>query len=109
MLFLIQQKRDGKKVAAYGAAAKGNTFMNFAGISTDLVAFVADAAPSKQGKWMPGNHLQILRPEDLVAYRPDYVLIFPWNIAAEIVQQQAAITANGGRFVTAIPELAILN
>lgn len=109
LLFLLEQKRAGKKVAAYGAAAKGNTFMNFAGISTDLIAFVADAAPSKQGKWMPGNHLPILPPEDLVAYRPDYVVIFPWNIAAEIVQQQVEIRENGGRFVIAIPELAVLD
>lgn len=109
LLFLIEQKRDGKRVAAYGAAAKGNTFMNFAGISTDLIAFVADAAPSKQGKWMPGNHLPILPPADLVAYRPDYVVIFPWNIAAEVVQQQTLIRENGGRFVIAIPELAVLD
>lgn len=109
LFFLLEQKRAGKKVAAYGAAAKGNTFMNFAGISTDLIAFVADAAPSKQGKWMPGNHLPILSPEELVAYRPDYVIIFPWNIAAEIVQQQAAIRENGGKFVIAIPKLAVLN
>jgi len=108
LLFLLEHKRAGKKVAAYGAAAKGNTFMNFAGISTDLIAFVADAAPSKQGKWMPGNHLPILPPADLVAYRPDYVVIFPWNIAAEIVRQQTAICDNGGRFVIAIPELAVL-
>lgn len=109
LLFLLEKRRDGKKVAAYGAAAKGNTFMNFAGISVDLIAFVADAAPSKQGKWMPGNHLPILPPAELVAYRPDYVVIFPWNIAAEIVQQQAAIRENGGRFVIAIPELTVLD
>jgi SAM-dependent methyltransferase len=109
LLFLLEQKRNGKKVAGYGAAAKGNTFMNFAGISTDLIAFVADAAPSKQGKWMPGNHLPILPPAELVAYEPDYVVIFPWNIAAEVVQQQTAIRENGGRFVIAIPELTVLD
>lgn len=109
LLFLLEKKREGKKVAAYGAAAKGNTFMNYAGISTDLISFVADAAPSKQGKWMPGNHLPILPPANLVAYRPDYVVIFPWNIATEVVQQQAAIRDNGGRFVIAIPQLSVLD
>jgi hypothetical protein len=107
--FLLEKKREGKTVAAYGAAAKGNTFMNFAGIRSDLIAFVADAAPSKQGKWMPGNHLAIVPPADLIAYRPDYVVIFPWNIAAEIVQQQAALRDQGSKFVIAIPEVKVLS
>ena len=108
LLFLLNAKKEGRKVAAYGAAAKGNTFMNFAGIRSDLIAFVTDAAPSKQGKWMPGNHLPILPPAELLAYRPDYVVIFPWNIAPEIVQQQAAIRDYGGKFVIAIPEMKVL-
>lgn len=108
LLFLLEQKRQGKKVAAYGAAAKGNTFMNFAGIRSDLIAFVADAAPSKQGKWMPGNHLPIVPPAELLSFTPDYVVIFPWNIAKEVVEQQQAIRAYGGKFVIAIPDLQIL-
>jgi hypothetical protein len=108
LLFLLEKKRQGKRIAAYGAAAKGNTFMNFAGIRGDLISFVADAAPSKQGKWMPGNHLPIVPPAELLTYKPDYVVIFPWNIAKEVVQQQQAIRDYGGKFVIAIPDLQIL-
>jgi SAM-dependent methyltransferase len=108
LLFLLEQKRLGKRVAAYGAAAKGNTFMNYAGIRGDLIAFVADAAPSKQGKWMPGNHLPILPPAEILSYKPDYVVIFPWNIAQEVIEQQQAVLDYGGRFVIAIPSLQIL-
>lgn len=108
LLFLLEQKRLGKRVAAYGAAAKGNTFMNYAGIRGDLIAFVADAAPSKQGKWMPGNHLPILPPAEILSHKPDYVVIFPWNIAQEVIEQQQAVLDYGGRFVIAIPSLQIL-
>ena len=105
--FLIQQKRAGKKVAAYGAAAKGNTLLNFAGVKPDLLPFVCDAAPSKQGKFLPGSHIPILPPDALREQTPDYVLILPWNIAPEIRQQNAHITAQGTRFVTAVPEIRI--
>lgn len=105
--FLIDKKRNGKKVAAYGAAAKGNTLLNYAGVKPDLVPFVCDAAESKQGKFMPGSHIPILEPSALANYQPDYVLILPWNIAAEVQQQNAALRENGVRFVTAVPELSI--
>ena len=105
--FLIQQKKAGKKVAAYGAAAKGNTLLNYAGIKPDLLPFVCDAAPSKQGKFLPGSHVPILPPDALREQRPDYVLILPWNIAQEIKQQNTHLTATGTRFVTAVPELRI--
>jgi hypothetical protein len=107
--FLLEQKKAGKTVAAYGAAAKGNTLMNYAGLKTDLVSFVCDAAPSKQGKFMPGSHIPILAPDALLRAKPDWVLILPWNIADEVMQSQAIIQSWGGRFVRAIPELKVLN
>jgi SAM-dependent methyltransferase len=106
--FLIDQKRLGKSIAAYGAAAKGNTLMNYAGIKNDLIDFVCDAAPSKQNKYMPGSHLPILHPSELANRKPDWVLIFPWNIAKE-VQEQENIANWGGKFVAAVPELKVLN
>ena len=106
--FLIEQKRAGKKIAAYGAAAKGNTLLNFAGIKPDLLPFVCDAAPSKQGSYLPGSHIPILPPAALIERRPDFVLILPWNIAAEIRQQNGFILEWGGKFVTAVPSLRVL-
>ncbi len=106
--FLIDQKRLGKSIAGYGAAAKGNTLMNYAGIKNDLIDFVCDAAPSKQNKYMPGSHLPILHPSALAKRKPDWVVIFPWNIAKE-VEEQENIAIWGGKFVVAVPELKVLN
>ena len=106
--FLLEQKQAGKKVAAYGAAAKGNTLLNYAGIKPDLLPFVCDAAPAKQGKYMPGSHIPILPPSALAESAPDYLLILPWNIAAEVKQQNAALAAQGTKFVTAVPSLSIV-
>lgn len=103
--FLIEQKRAGKKVAAYGAAAKGNTLLNYAGVKPDLLPFVCDAATAKQGKFMPGSHIPILTPADLLEQRPDYLVILPWNIAAEVEQQNAKLAILGTKFVTAVPKL----
>ena len=105
--FLIRQKRDRKKVAAYGAAAKGNTLLNYAGVKPDLLPFVCDAAKSKQGKFMPGSHIPIFPPNALEEKRPDFVLILPWNIAEEVKEQQTVIRKWGGRFVVAIPNLRV--
>ena len=105
--FLIQAKRDGKKIAAYGAAAKGNTLLNYAGIKPDLLPLIADAAPSKQGKYMPGSHIPILPPQRIREFKPDYLLILPWNIADEVMQQNSFIREWGGQFVMAVPELCI--
>lgn len=105
LTFLIEQKRVGKKVAAYGAAAKGNTLLNYAGVKPDLLMFVCDAAASKQGKFMPGSHIPILSPAALTENRPDWVLILPWNIATEVMKQQDYIQQWDGHFVIAIPEL----
>ncbi len=106
--FLIAQKRLGKKVAAYGAAAKGNTLLNYAGVKPDMIEFVCDAAQAKQGKLMPGSHIPILHPSEMLNRTFDYALILPWNIAAEVVHQNKALRSRGVRFVTAIPQLAFL-
>jgi len=106
--FLIEQKRAGKKVAAYGAAAKGNTLLNYAGVKPDLLSFVCDAALSKQGKFMPGSHIPILAPQAMQEYRPDFVVILPWNLAEEVIKANAFVREWGGKFVTAIPALRIL-
>ncbi|MDX2503415.1 MAG: class I SAM-dependent methyltransferase [Gammaproteobacteria bacterium] len=106
LAFLIEQKKAGKTIAAYGAAAKGNTLMNYAGIKHDLIDFVCDAALSKQGKYMPGSHIPILAPEELARRKPDWVVILPWNIAEEVMNQQ--VMPWGGKFVIAVPELKVL-
>lgn len=108
LVFLIEQKRAGKSIGAYGAAAKGNTLMNYAGIKHDLIDFVCDAAPSKQNKYMPGSHIPILPPAELAKRKPDWVIILPWNIAEEVTQQQQQVRAWGGKFVIAVPELKVL-
>lgn len=107
LAFLIEQKRAGKKVAAYGAAAKGNTLLNYAGVKPDLLPFVCDAAAAKQGKFMPGSHIPILPPAALTEYHPDYLVILPWNIAAEVRQQNARLAELGTKFVTAVPKLEV--
>jgi len=106
--FLLMQKEAGKQVAAYGAAAKGNTLLNYAGIKPDLLSFVCDAAPYKQGKYLPGSRIPVLAPEALKVNRPDYVVIMPWNISDEIMNQVSYIREWGGRFVIAVPKLEIL-
>jgi hypothetical protein len=106
--FLIEQKRLDKKVIAYGAAAKGNTLLNYAGVKPDLVEFVCDAALAKQGNFMPGSHIPILHPSEMHKRQFDYVLILPWNIASEVMQQNAVLKTKGVRFVTAVPELEVL-
>jgi len=107
LAFLIEANLAGKTVAAYGAAAKGNTLMNYAGVKPDLVSFVCDAASSKQGKFMPGSHIPILAPKELRERRPDYVLILPWNIADEVVKSNEFVREWGGKFVVAVPALRI--
>jgi len=105
--FLEAQRASGQKVAAYGAAAKGCTLLNYAGIKTDLLPVVCDAAQAKQGKYLPGSHIAILPPSALSDNAPDYVLILPWNIAAEVRQQNASLLPRGSRFVTAVPYLEV--
>ena len=105
--FLIEAKRQSKSVAAYGAAAKGNTLINFAGIRPDLIRFVVDKNPVKQGKYMPGSRIPIGGEELLRKERPDYVVILPWNLREEIMLQLAYVREWGGKFVTAVPELEV--
>ena len=108
LLFLVEQKRRGKQVAAYGAAAKGNTLLNYAGIKPDLLPYVCDAAPSKQGKFLPGSHIPILPPGVLKERKPDILLILPWNIAQEVMQENAFLREWNGKFVTAVPNLRVM-
>jgi len=107
LAFLLEAKRSGRSVAGYGAAAKGNTLLNYAGVKPDLLPFICDAAPSKQGKFTPGGHVPILHPDAIAERRPDHVLILPWNLAAEISAQLRHVRDWGGRFVTAVPQLRI--
>jgi hypothetical protein len=103
--FLIAKKRAGRSIAAYGAAAKGNTLLNYAGIKPDLLPYVCDAAPSKQGKFLPGSHIPILPPVALKERRPDTIIILPWNIADEIINQHRYVREWSGQFVVAVPYL----
>ncbi|WP_300599537.1 class I SAM-dependent methyltransferase [Niabella sp.] len=105
--FLLDQKKSGKTVAAYGAAAKGNTLLNYCGIKSDFIDFVVDANPHKQHKFLPASHIPVVEEAHLKQARPDYVLILPWNLREEITKQLAYIKDWGGQFVTAIPALQI--
>lgn len=106
--FMIAAKEEGKSVAAYGAAAKGNTLLNYCGIGRDFIDYVVDANPAKQGRLLPGTRIPVLAPQAIEQTRPDYLLILPWNIAPEVIQQMAGIRAWGGRFVLPIPHVAVL-
>jgi len=103
--FLIEQKKAGKKVAAYGAAAKGNTLLNFCGVRGDFISFVVDACDFKQGHYMPGSHIPIVSEERIREEKPDYIVILPWNLEDEIVEQLSYIREWGGQFVIPIPNL----
>jgi predicted TPR repeat methyltransferase len=105
--FLIEAKRQGKLVAAYGAAAKGNTIINYAGVRPDLISFVVDSNPAKQGKYLPGSRIPIVDESRLQAARPAYVIILPWNIRAEVQNQLTYIKDWGGQFITAVPHLQV--
>jgi hypothetical protein len=107
LVFLIEQKRAGRRVAGYGAAAKGNTFLNFAGVRGDLLPYVCDAAPSKIGKFLPGSHIPIVSPARLREDKPDVVLILPWNLREEVERAHGYVRAWGGRFATAVPALRV--
>jgi hypothetical protein len=107
LAFLIDQKSQGKRIAAYGAAAKGNTLINYAGVRNDLLPYVCDAAPSKQGKFLPGSHIPILAPGAMRERRPDVVLILPWNIADEVIADHRYVLEWGGQFGVAVPHLQI--
>ena len=105
--FLIDAKRDGRSVGGYGAAAKGNTLLNFAGVRSDLLPWVVDRNPSKQGTYLPGSRIAVVDEARLRQVRPEFVVILPWNLRAEIAAQLAYVREWGGRFVTAVPRLDV--
>jgi 2-polyprenyl-3-methyl-5-hydroxy-6-metoxy-1,4-benzoquinol methylase len=106
--FLTARKREGKKVAAYGAAAKGNTLLNYCGIKSDLIDFVVDANPHKQHKYLPASHIPVVNESILKERQPDYIIILPWNLKTEITEQLAYVKNWGGKFVIPIPALQII-
>ena len=105
--FLDEAAARGRSVVAYGAAAKGNTLLNFCGVGTERIAFVVDRSPAKQGHYLPGSHLPVRAPEAIAQARPDYVLILPWNIRDEVMATMAHVREWGGRFAIAVPELTV--
>ncbi|MBN1213831.1 MAG: class I SAM-dependent methyltransferase [Candidatus Lokiarchaeota archaeon] len=103
--FLINKKNEGNKIIAYGAAAKGNTLLNYCGIKEDLITFVVDLSPFKQGKYLPGSHIPIVKENKIKTYKPDYILILPWNIKDEIIDQLDYVKNWNAKFFIAIPEV----
>jgi SAM-dependent methyltransferase len=106
--FLDEVRRTGRRVAAYGAAAKGNTLLNYCGIGADQIDFVADLNPHKQGTLLPGSHIPVHAPDHIAVAKPDYLLILPWNLKTEIMQQMDGIRAWGGQFAVAVPRLTVM-
>lgn len=106
--FLVEVQRSGKRLAAYGAPAKGNTLLNYCGVRGDFVDYTVDRSPHKQGTFLPGTRIPVYAPEKLLETKPDYVWILPWNLREEIIEQMAEIRSWGGRFVVAIPEVEVL-
>ncbi len=105
--FLLDAKRDGKKTASYGAAAKGNTLLNYCGIKKDMIYFTVDASPVKQGRFLPGSHIPVVNESFIRDIKPDYIIIFPWNIKKEIENQLQYIREWGGKLVIAVPRLEV--
>lgn len=109
LLFLLEQKRMGKKIAAYGAAAKGNTLLNYCGIrGTDLIEFVVDASPYKQGKFLPGSHIPVVSEQKIMQEKPDIIVILPWNIKDEIITQLCYARDWGAKFIITVPTLEVI-
>jgi len=106
--FLMNMKLENKKIAGYGAAAKGNTLLNYCGVHSDEIDFVVDANPHKQQKWLPSSHIPVVDENTLKEEKPDYVIIFPWNLKNEIVEQLSYVKEWGGKFVTVIPALTVI-
>lgn len=105
--FLTKAKQEGKKVAGYGAPAKGNTLLNYCNITTDLLPFTVDLSPHKQGHFLPGSRIPIYAPEKIEEFKPDYLLILPWNLKSEIQKQMSTIRNWGGKFIVPIPQVTI--
>ncbi len=107
LAFFVEAARRGQTVVGYGAPAKGNTLLNYCGIGPELMPFTVDRSPHKQGLYLPGTRIPVRAPEALLASRPEYVFILPWNLRDEITQQMSAVREWGGRFVVPIPELSV--
>jgi hypothetical protein len=107
LTFLIQAKREDKNIVGYGAAAKGNTLLNYCGVRTDFIDYVVDRSPHKQGHSLPGTHIPIYSPDRIKETKPDYLLILPWNLKQEVMQQMHYVREWGCRFVTFIPDVDI--
>ena len=106
--FLIEARRAGHRVVGYGAPAKGNTLLNFCGVGTDFIEYTVDRSPHKQGRFLPGTHIPVHSPERIAQTKPEYVLILPWNLQDEIMEQMTHIRSWGGRFIVPIPRLTVL-
>jgi 2-polyprenyl-3-methyl-5-hydroxy-6-metoxy-1,4-benzoquinol methylase len=106
--FLLEAKKENKKIIAYGAAAKGNTFLNYIGIKSDLISYVVDKSPYKQNKYLPGSHIPIVSENEIKEFKPDYILILPWNIKDEIINQLRYVKNWDCKFITAIPEIRVI-
>ncbi len=106
--FLLQAKKENKRVVAYGAAAKGNTLLNYSGVKNDLIEFVVDKSPHKQGKYLPASHIPIVEENRMQGLKPEYILILPWNIKDEVIEQLSYIKEWDGKFVVAVPELKVM-
>jgi C-methyltransferase-like protein len=105
--FLIGARRQGKRIAGYGAPGKGNTLLNYCGIRTDFLEYTVDRNPYKQGKFLPGTHIPIFAPQRISETRPDYVLILPWNLKDEIMEQLSHIRSWGAQFIVPIPDVKV--
>ena len=108
LAFLIAAKREGKSVVGYGAPGKGNTLLNYCGIRSDFIDYTVDRNTYKHDKFLPGTHIPIFPPERIRETRPDYVLILPWNLKEEIIEQMAYIREWGGQFVVPIPRVEVI-
>jgi C-methyltransferase C-terminal domain len=108
LAFLIEAQESGKQVVGYGAPAKGNTLLNYCGVKSDLLAYTVDVSPHKQEMLLPGTRIPVYAPAKILETQPDYVLILPWNIREEIMNNMAAIREWGGKFVVPIPTLTVL-
>lgn len=107
--FLIKIKREGKTIAGYGAPGKGNTLLNYCGIRTDLIDYLVDSNPYKHGMYTPGTHIPIFPPEKIRETQPDFVMILPWNLKNEIMEQISYVRAWGGQFIVPIPEVSVFS
>ena len=106
--FLLQQKTEGGKVAAYGAAAKGNTLLNYCGVKNDLLEYVVDANPHKQNKFLPASHIPVVNEDHLKSNKPQYVVVLPWNLREEIIGQLSYIRDWGGKSIIPIPAFEVI-